>query len=101
MMFDEKTNRTFCTADLWRAAQQSRSAYLGFWLRSLFRKPLTYSLKESEQDAPLCVVLAFSQHKPEITDSITKYPSPQAQKATAAWPAADIFASSTTNRETI
>jgi hypothetical protein len=101
MMFDEKTNGTFCTADLWRAAQQSRSVYLGFWLRSLFRKPLTYSLKKPEQGTPLGVVLAFPPHKPEVTGSITKPLSLQARIAVASWQAADVFASSTTNREAI
>ena len=82
MMFEEETNGTFCTADLWRAAQQSRSAYLGFWLRSLFRKPLPYGLKKSKQGAPLSVVLVFPPNKPEVAASITELPSPQARMAT-------------------
>jgi hypothetical protein len=82
MMFEEETNGTFCTADLWRAAQRSRGAYLGFWLRSLFRKPLTYGLKKSQQGAPLSVVLAFPPNKPEVAASITELPSPQARMAT-------------------
>jgi hypothetical protein len=49
MIFNEKTNGTYCTADLWRIAQQSRSAYLGFWLRNLFQKLLSHSLKQSSQ----------------------------------------------------
>jgi len=51
MIFNEKTNGTYCTADLWRIAQQSRSVYLGFWLRSLFQKLLPHSLKQSGQCA--------------------------------------------------
>ena len=45
IMLNEKTNSTYCTADLWRIAQQSRSVYLGFWLRSLFQKLRPRSLK--------------------------------------------------------
>jgi hypothetical protein len=72
MILDEMTNGSFCTADLWRIAQNSRSAYLAFWLRSLFRKRLTYGLKRSEQGAPLGVVLAFPPRKPEVSASITE-----------------------------
>ena len=82
MMFEEETNGTFCTADLWRAAQRSRGAYLGFWLRSLLRNPLTYGLKKAQEDASLGVVLAFPPHKPEVTANITELPSPQARMAT-------------------
>jgi hypothetical protein len=81
-MFDEETNGTPCTADLWRAAQRSRGAYLGFWLGSVFRKPLTYGLKKSQEDASLGVVLAFPPHKPEVTANIAELPSPQARMAT-------------------
>jgi hypothetical protein len=83
MIFDEKTNGRYCTADLWRAAQISRSAYLGFWLRGLFRKLIAYSSKKSEQGAPLGVVLAFPPRKPEVATSITEFPSPQARMAAA------------------
>ena len=82
MMFEEKMNNTFCTADLWRAAQQSRGAYLGFWFRNVFRKPPTFALKKSEQGAPLCVVLTFPPSKPEVAASINELPSPQARMAT-------------------
>lgn len=101
MMFDEKTFGTFCTADLWRAAQKSRSTYLGFWLRSLFRKPLPYGLKKSKQGAPLSVALEFPPRKPEVAASITGLPSSQAQKAAAAWPTAENYALSAANREAI
>jgi hypothetical protein len=49
MMFNEETNGTYCTADLWRFGQRSRSVYLGLWLRSLFQKLLPHSLKQSGQ----------------------------------------------------
>jgi hypothetical protein len=83
-MFDEKTYGTFCTADLWRKAQISRSAYLGFWLRSLFRKRLPYGLKKSKQGVPLSVVLEFPPRKPDVAVSIAGLPSSQAQRAAAA-----------------
>jgi hypothetical protein len=52
MMFNEKTSGAYCTADLWRIAQQSRSVYLGFGLRSLFQKLLPHNLKQSGQSQP-------------------------------------------------
>ena len=81
MIFDEMTKGSFCTADLWRTAQRSRSAYLDFWFRSLFRKPIPYGLKKSGQGAPLGVVLTFLPRKPEVAASITEPPSPQARMA--------------------
>ena len=77
MIFGEKTNGPFCTAGLWKTAQQSRSVYLDFWLRSLFRKLPAYGLKKSDRHAPLGVVLAFSPRKPEVAASITEPPSLQ------------------------
>jgi hypothetical protein len=100
-MLNEKTNGMYCTADLWRIGQQSRSAYLGFWLCSLFRKLLPYGLKKSKQRAPFSAALAFPPRKPEVAASIAGLPSSQGQKAAAAWPAADNFALRTTNREAI
>jgi hypothetical protein len=43
-------------------------------------------LKESEQAAPLGVVLAFPLHTPEVNGIITKFLSPQAPMAAARWP---------------
>jgi hypothetical protein len=100
-MLNEKTNGMYCTADLWRIGQQSRSAYLGFWLCSLFRKPLPYGLK-SKQRAPFSATFACPPpRKPEVAATIAGLPSSQGQKATAAWPAADNFELRTTNREAI
>ncbi len=48
MISDEKNNGTSGTADLWRAAQISRSFHLVFWLRSLFRKQLPHRSKAQQ-----------------------------------------------------
>jgi hypothetical protein len=81
IIFDETTNGPFSTAELWRTAQQSRSVFLGFWLRSLFRKLPAHGLKKSDRVAPLGVVLAFSPRKPEVAAGITEYSLPQARMA--------------------
>jgi len=49
-MLNDRTNGTHSTADLWRIGQQSRSVYLGFWLRNLFQKLRLRSLEQSGQD---------------------------------------------------
>jgi hypothetical protein len=86
MVFYELTNGSFCTADLWRNAQRSRSVYLGFWLRSLFSKLLADGLEKSDHGAPLGVVLAFSPREADVAASITEPRSPEEEKTAATWP---------------
>jgi hypothetical protein len=43
-----KTNDTECTAEVWRAAQISRSVYLACWFSSFFKRQLPDSLKQPE-----------------------------------------------------